>query len=338
MEKICRTTRPTDASCLPANRTTPEASAHPGEPFEDVYSQIYDVPKVDFKDVPSDPPKPPSMQGFYPQLCNSEGQACDPTKIMESLTPKTLPVLSSLAHHYAVCDRWFASIPHRPFATVPLCTPAFISYVNNGGGGLCFVMTPHHLRPARKRRKDLEHLLRRVVARKLYLIDAKTALEVCADQTLRSLQGLRRRRGEERRLTELFFHRTIYFDSVVWGRKMICTRMQSVPILRAFEPSSGRGADRDDYDAIRNSPDWESTLLIILFDEHGGCYDHVPPPSAPEVRSLSPQTESSPRRTRGIGFKFDRLGPRVPAIIISAYTPRKPGCIRFLSTPRYCQQ
>ena len=29
------------------------------------------------------------------------------------------------------------------------------------------------------------------------------------------------------------------------------------------------------YTAVRNSPDWKKTLLIVLFDEHGGCYDHV---------------------------------------------------------------
>ncbi len=88
---------------------------NPGEPFEDVYSQIYDVPKVDFKDVPGDPPKPPSMQGFIRNYAVQKDKPADPTKIMESLTPKTLPVLSSLAHHYALCDRWFASIPTQTF-------------------------------------------------------------------------------------------------------------------------------------------------------------------------------------------------------------------------------
>jgi hypothetical protein len=77
------------------------------------------------------------------------------------------------------------------------------------------------------------------------------------------------------------------------------------------------------YDAIRNGPDWESTLLIILFDEHGGCYDHVPPPSATECNvAVNPDNVVIPKGLHGgAGFKFDRLGPRVPAIVISAYTP-----------------
>ena len=75
------------------------------------------------------------------------------------------------------------------------------------------------------------------------------------------------------------------------------------------------------YNAIRNSPDWESTLLIILFDEHGGCYDHVPPPSAPECKvAIAPDRVIPAGEPGGIGFKFDRLGPRVPAIVVSAYT------------------
>ena len=74
------------------------------------------------------------------------------------------------------------------------------------------------------------------------------------------------------------------------------------------------------YDALRNSPDWESTLLIILFDEHGGCYDHVPPPECKVA--IAPDNIIIPAgQPGGAGFKFDRLGPRVPAIVISAYTP-----------------
>ena len=33
----------------------------------------------------------------------------------------------------------------------------------------------------------------------------------------------------------------------------------------------------DIYQALRNSPTWDSTLLIITYDEHGGNFDHVPP-------------------------------------------------------------
>ena len=33
------------------------------------------------------------------------------------------------------------------------------------------------------------------------------------------------------------------------------------------------------YEALRRSPGWEDTLLVIVYDEHGGFYDHVAPPA-----------------------------------------------------------
>jgi hypothetical protein len=70
------------------------------------------------------------------------------------------------------------------------------------------------------------------------------------------------------------------------------------------------------YETIRNSPHWEKSLLIVTFDEHGGFYDHVAPCAAVPPGDL--QTASYVHNN----FKFDRLGVRVPALIISPFTPR----------------
>lgn len=48
-------------------------------------------------------------------------------------------------------------------------------------------------------------------------------------------------------------------------------------------PTDTRAAERflgSVYEAVRASPQWEETALVILFDESSGCYDHVPPPAA----------------------------------------------------------
>ena len=66
------------------------------------------------------------------------------------------------------------------------------------------------------------------------------------------------------------------------------------------------------YEALRKSPIWDSSLLIITFDEHGGFYDHVAPPAAEPTGSVG----------RGYGFTFDRLGPRVPAVVVSPLIPK----------------
>jgi phospholipase C len=76
------------------------------------------------------------------------------------------------------------------------------------------------------------------------------------------------------------------------------------------------------YDAVRlsdnpNGSNYQNTLLIITYDEHGGCYDHVPPPAA---------TPPDPTRAEGqMGFTFDRLGVRVPTVLVSAYI--EPGTV-----------
>ena len=65
------------------------------------------------------------------------------------------------------------------------------------------------------------------------------------------------------------------------------------------------------YDALRNSPNWSKTVLIINFDEWGGFYDHVPPPLAP-----------IPPASAAAGDVDGRLGFRVPCIVISPYARR----------------
>ena len=66
------------------------------------------------------------------------------------------------------------------------------------------------------------------------------------------------------------------------------------------------------YESVRNSPHWNESMLIITWDEHGGFYDHVPPPRATPTGS----------KGQKYGFMFDQYGPRVPAIVISPWCPR----------------
>jgi phospholipase C len=73
------------------------------------------------------------------------------------------------------------------------------------------------------------------------------------------------------------------------------------------------------YQAIKKNPAlWESTALLIVYDEHGGIFDHVPPPACPPDQF----TASANATGTGREFKFDRLGVRVPAILISPWIPK----------------
>jgi phospholipase C len=63
------------------------------------------------------------------------------------------------------------------------------------------------------------------------------------------------------------------------------------------------------YHAVATGPQWDKTLLVIFYDEHGGFFDHVPPPEAADD---DPQT-------------FGRYGVRVPALIVSPWI--EPGSV-----------
>ena len=65
------------------------------------------------------------------------------------------------------------------------------------------------------------------------------------------------------------------------------------------------------YNAVRSGPGWKNTLLVVTYDEHGGCYDHVVPPAA-----------TPPGSAASAGFDFDRFGVRVPAVIVSPWVPK----------------
>ena len=68
----------------------------------------------------------------------------------------------------------------------------------------------------------------------------------------------------------------------------------------------------------RNAKLWPNTALLVVYDEHGGIYDHVPPPACKPDKFHSSENDPG----TGQPFKFDRLGVRVPAILISPWIPK----------------
>eukprot|EP01061_Rhynchopus_euleeides_P010090 TRINITY_DN1943_c0_g1_i3.p1 TRINITY_DN1943_c0_g1~~TRINITY_DN1943_c0_g1_i3.p1 ORF type:complete len:690 (+),score=278.92 TRINITY_DN1943_c0_g1_i3:63-2072(+) len=79
--------------------------------------------------------------------------------------------------------------------------------------------------------------------------------------------------------------------------------------------AAGEALYKDIYEALRASPQWNETLFVITYDEHGGYYDHMVPPSAPPPES---HEESYPDKN----FKFDRLGVRIPTLLISPWVKK----------------
>jgi phospholipase C len=70
------------------------------------------------------------------------------------------------------------------------------------------------------------------------------------------------------------------------------------------------------YETLRASQLWEESVLLVVFDEHGGFFDHVPPPA-----TTPPGDKPGDDDLNTHHFNFDRLGPRVPAIVVSPWVP-----------------
>ena len=91
---------------------------------------------------------------------------------------------------------------------------------------------------------------------------------------------------------------------------------------------------REVYEALRSSPVWEKTLLIITYDEHGGLYDHVVPPIAELLQSgIGPTTTASRGSVSPVllapappaALLAVPYGVRVPTFVVSPWTMRGKG-------------
>ncbi|HME08323.1 MAG TPA: alkaline phosphatase family protein, partial [Bryobacteraceae bacterium] len=293
----------------------------PGEDYQQVYGQLYDVNPPP-GDVPPEPPQPPPMTGFVRNYALQKGVTY-PENIMNGFRPPALPNLSRLANEFVVCDNWFASVPSQTLTNRSFVHAGTASgYVDNELSGLPFFVndTPtifnvleeqgiswriyygsyFFLCMAFLNQRQLDrysgHLFapgpRRMFQFQSFLDDAKNG-----------------------RLPSYSFIEPNFMDSVVYGRE---NDMHPDAGILEWDglPSDARFGDelvRKVYQALKASPQWNSTLLVIIFDEHGGCYDHVPPPPAepPDGRII-------PAKQPGYsGFGFDRYGVRVPAVMVS---------------------
>jgi phospholipase C len=209
--------------------------------------------------------------------------------IMGCFTPEALPVLSGLAKGYAVCDQWFGSAP-----TDTLPNRAFV----------CAGTSQGHLDDHTK------------------TFTAPTIFGLLDKHNLGwSLYGYTATALARDTFTEITSAAQSHFG--LFKDFQAAAKAGTLPPYAFLEPSWGSSGNsqhpnydvalgeqliHDTYYALRNGAHWNSTLLIITYDEHGGCYDHVPPPAG----------ATPPDSTAGeYGFDFTRFGPRVPTVLVS---------------------
>ena len=254
------------------------------------------------------PPAPPAMQGFVQSYFDQQQDVKHSREIMYYFPPAKLPVLTGLATSYAVFNGWFASIPGPT-----ICNRAFAHYGTSFGS---VSMDPFVVREPYKSIYD--RLLAAGHSTKLYYFDqASSTMEVVNlltnqpkifgtyDQFLQDCQS-----GA---LPDYSFIEPNYTDHEGPGGGQLLASDQHPD----HDVQSGEIFIATIYNAIRQNPDlWMSTLLLVVYDEHGGIYDHVSPPSCtPDA----PFVASAEATGTGVPFAFDRLGVRVPAILISPW-------------------
>lgn len=256
------------------------------------------------------PPATPSMQGFIKSYFEQRRDLNHSHKIMYYFTPDKLPVLTTLARSYAVFNGWFSSIPGPT-----LCNRAFAHYGTSFGevGMNLFYLNT-------KYQSIYERMVKAGRTAKLYYFDQQSSsLEV-----VNLLKNQPRLFGlyedfiadcKKNRLPDYCFVEPNYSDHQDdSGGTLFASDQHPDHHIRAGEVFIA-----SIYNAIRKNPNlWQNTLLLITYDEHGGLYDHVPPPAC------KPDEFPAPASATGTGapFNFDRLGVRVPAILVSPWIPK----------------
>ncbi len=271
----------------------------PNHHFEGVDLQIFDG-RFD---------RQATMGGFVKSYFGERHDVKHSRKIMYYFKPEKLPVLSTLAREFALFNGWFSSIPGPT-----LCNRAFAHYGTSFGHVDMNIFYPNTVY------KSIYHRLEEAgKTGKIYYFDTKSStMEV----------------------VNLLQHQPQFFGT--YDQFIADCRAGTLPDYSFVEPNytdhdGGGGAllasdqhpDHDVregerfiasvYQAIKDNPTlWASTALLITYDEHGGIYDHVPPPACTPDGFVA-----QPAQTKtGKEFQFDRLGVRVPAILVSPWIPK----------------
>ncbi len=320
----------------------------PGEEYPHVNTQLFGTVSpatnaklyADQMEYPYNAPsfgEKPKMDGFVKDYhINFERlyQGTAPTEeqgdqIMGGFSPQMLPVLSTLAREFAVFDHWFAAVPSQTY-----CNRSFFhastshGYVTNKGDGGYDKWLNAEATPTVFNRLEAAGKSWRVYYDELQLISMTGMLHApvlekyWATEHFATMAQFYKDASEGTLPDYAFIEpRMVYNhndfhppfgelkESVVDGMLVVDSAISDV--------RAGEALVNDVYTAIKTSASTKgsnalNTLLLITFDEHGGTYDHVPPPSAvPPVAGA---------QVGEMGFGFDRLGVRVPAIAVSAYT------------------
>ena len=252
-----------------------------------------------------------NMQGFVKSYFNQQKDVGHSQKIMYYFAQNQLPVLTTLALEFAVFNRWFASIPGPT-----ICNRAFAHY------GTSFGRVDMNL-------LYINELFKSIYDRLINATPKRTSKLYYYDTTSSTMEIVNLLQNQP----ELFGTYDQFLDDSEKGDLPDYSFVE--PNYSDHDTDSGEEVASDQhpdhnvqagelfiasvYNAIKqNAGLWATTALLVVYDEHGGIYDHVVPPACPPD-----QFTASPNDTgTGQSFVFDRLGVRVPAVLVSPWIPK----------------
>jgi phospholipase C len=274
----------------------------PGHAGFDSLTQLYG-------DAKTPETQDPTMTGFVLSYEGKTHSSPNAHRIMKCFSPDKVPVLTALAMEFAVCDRWFSSLPGPTFPNRAFAHGATsIGRVDMGINWLGMSKTIYEL------------LSENGIDSRIYYHDSTMAM------TFRGLMNQGRYFGLFDDFLSDCKHNKLPAYSFIEPR----FANSQDPATNTFFSASDQHPDhnieqgeiliRDVFNAIWGSqPVRDSTLLVVVYDEHGGLYDHVPPPT-----TVNPDGKNWPGSPDSLDppFHFTRLGVRVPAVLISPYIPK----------------
>lgn len=275
----------------------------PGHSIQDIYEQVFGE---QWSKASAQKKKAPTMQGFA-QNANRIQSGMDEA-VMNGFKPDLVPVYKELVTQFAVCDRWFAS--------VPASTQPNRLYVHSATSYGLTSNDTWKLIGGLPQKTIFESLDEAGFSFGIYYQYPPSTLFY---RNLRRLKYVThfhqfdlefKKHCKEGKLPNYVVIEQRYFD------------LLGVPgndDHPSHDVSVGQKFIKEVYEALRSSPQWKEMLFIITYDEHGGFFDHVPTP----VEGVpSPDGIVGPQP---YNFGFDRLGVRVPTIMISPWI--EPGTV-----------
>jgi phospholipase C len=283
----------------------------PSHEFDDVLSQLCG-PNAKYT---SGSPYPPiTNSGYmanYATACLHAKQQRDVSEILQCYDPSQLPVLNALAKEFAVCDNWHASIPGPTWPNRMFIHAASSGGLEHSPTVADIVRWETVAGFAFKNGTIFDRLTAKGLTRRLYAGDD---FPMMAGLKGIHLSDIRHYSHFATDLQGPFTDDYIFIEPSYHLQSDYKGSTSQHPL---DDVALGEGLIKNTYEAIRNSPLWEKSLLILTWDEHGGFFDHSIPPAAVPPGDTLPNTGNNQS-----GFTFDQYGPRVPAIVISPWIPK----------------